>query len=53
MEWKWQAEGNNKEDEVGVLCGNEVNGGSSNVRNMTCVRDQEVLETTHTRKAAL
>ena len=27
--------GNNREDEVGVLCESEVSGGSNNVRNMT------------------
>ena len=36
-----QCEGNNREDEVGVLCEGEVNGGSGNVRNMTCARDDE------------
>ena len=36
-----QCEGNNREDEVGVLCDSEVSGGSSNVRNMACARDDE------------
>ena len=36
-----QCEGNNREDEVGVLCEGEVSGGSSNVRNMTFARDDE------------
>ena len=36
-----QCEGNNREDEVGVLCQGGVSGGSSNVRNMTCARDGE------------
>ena len=35
-----QCEGNNREDEVGVLCECEVSGGSSNVRH-TCARDHE------------
>ena len=34
-------EGNNREDEVGVLCEGEVSGGSSNVRKMTCARHDE------------
>ena len=36
-----QCEGNNREDDVGVLCEGVVNGGSSNVRNTTCARDDE------------
>ena len=36
-----QCERNNREDEVGVLCEGEINGGSSNVRNMGCARDDE------------
>ena len=33
--------GNNREDEARVVSVGEVNGGSSNVRNMTCARDDE------------
>ena len=36
-----QCERNNREDEVGVLSVGEVSGGSSNVRNMTCARDDD------------
>ena len=36
-----QCEGNNRENEVGVLCEGEVSGASGNVRNMTRVRDDE------------
>ena len=38
-----QCEGNNREDEVGVLCEGGVSGGSSNVRSMTCARDDECV----------
>ena len=41
MELVGQCEGNNREDEVGVLCEGEVRGGSNNVRIMTCARDNE------------
>ena len=34
-------EGKNREDEIRVLCQGEVSGGSRNVRNMTCARDDE------------
>ena len=34
-------DGNNREDEVGVVCEGQIRGGSSNVRNMTCGRDDE------------
>ena len=34
-----QSEGNNRGDEVGVLCEGEVSGGSSNVRNIACARN--------------
>ena len=38
-----QGEGNNGEDEFGMLCKGDVSGGSINVRNMACVRDDESL----------
>ena len=38
-----RCEGNNREYEVGVLSVREVSGGSSNVRNMTCAREDECV----------
>ena len=38
-----RCEGNKREDEVRVLSVGESSGGSSNVRNMTCARDDESL----------
>ena len=45
-----QCGGNNREDEVGVLCENEVSGGSSNVRNTACARDGECFGNAHKRE---
>ena len=36
-----QCEGNSREDEFGVLCEDDVSGGSISVRNMACARDSE------------
>ena len=47
-----RCEGNNREDEMGVLSVDEISGESSNVQNTTC-ETMTILETTHTKKTSM
>ena len=46
-------EGISREDEAGVLSADEVSGGASKVRNLTCGRDNDYSGRQHTKKIQL